>query len=190
MCSVAAVIATARSTRIGFVVAPDVGLARTCRCARHLVDRSTRRLRRLTARRIVHHRPARAHEVACGALDVEVVHDLGRIVRRDADDRRGARAGRDGVAGHEFRGAHPAAVRGAEGLVERDMLRVAAEVEPLARDDQERVAVGGGEGLEVAAARLARVEGDLGAGLGGVAFAFGSSRREMPQDVVVCDRRS
>jgi hypothetical protein len=47
------------------------------------------------------------------------------------------------------------------------MPRVAAEVEPLARDDQERVAVGGGEGLEVAAALVARVEGDLGAGLGG-----------------------
>jgi hypothetical protein len=88
-------------------------------------------------------------------------------MRRDADDRRGARAGRDGVAGHEFRGAHPAAVRGAEGLVERDMPRVAAEVEPLARDDQERVAVGRGEGLEVSAAPVARVEGDLGAGLGG-----------------------
>jgi hypothetical protein len=70
------------------------------------------------------------------------------------------------------------------------MLRVAAEVEALARGDQERVAVGRGEGLQVSAARLARVEGDLGAGLGGVAFAFGSSRREMPQDVVVCDRRS
>jgi hypothetical protein len=46
------------------------------------------------------------------------------------------------------------------------MLRVAAEVEPLARDDQERVAVGGGEGLEVSAAPVARVECDLGAGLG------------------------
>jgi hypothetical protein len=73
-------------------------------------------------------------------------------VRRDADDRRGARAGRDGVAGHELGGAHPAAVRGAEGLVERDMLRVAAEVEALARDDQERVAVGGGEPLRASRA--------------------------------------
>ena len=50
-------------------------------------------LRRLAARRIVHHHPARAHEVACGALDVEVVHDLGPRARRDADDGRGARAG-------------------------------------------------------------------------------------------------
>ena len=99
--------------------------------------------RRLAARRIVHHHPARAHEVACGALDVEVVHDLGPRVRRDADDGRGARAGRDGVAREELGGADPAAARGAERLVERDVLRVAAEVEPLAREDEERVAVGG-----------------------------------------------
>ena len=101
-------------------------------------------LRRLAARRIVHHHPARAHEVACGALDVEVVHDLGPRVRRDADDGRGARAGRDGVAREELGGADPAAARCAERLVERDVLGVAAEVEPLAREDEERVAVGGG----------------------------------------------
>ena len=71
------------------------------------VPRATARrlLRRLAARRIVHHHPARAHEVACGALDVEVVHDLGPRVRRDADDGRGARAGRDEVAGREVSGA-------------------------------------------------------------------------------------
>jgi hypothetical protein len=107
-------------------------------------------LRRLAARRIVHHHPARAHEVACGALDVEVVHDLGPRVRRDADDGRGARAGRDGVAREKLGGADPAAARCAERLVERDVLGVAAEVEPLAREDEERVAVGGGEGLEIA----------------------------------------
>jgi hypothetical protein len=81
---------------------------------------------------------------------VEVVHDLGPRVRRDADDGRGARAGRDGVAREKLGGADPAAARCAERLVERDVLGVAAEVEPLAREDEERVAVGGGEGLEIA----------------------------------------
>ena len=114
--------------------------------SRQIAPTTARRtLRRLAARRIVHHHPARAHEVACGALDVEVVHDLGPRVRRDADDGRGARAGRDGVAREELGGADPAAARCAERLVERDVLGVAAEVEPLARDDPEGVAVGGGE---------------------------------------------
>ena len=103
---------------------PDICL--TGDGVRAFVDNA--RLRRLAARRIVHHHPARAHEVACGALDVEVVHDLGPRVRRDADDGRGARAGRDGVAREELGGADPAAARCAERLVERDMLGVAAEV--------------------------------------------------------------
>ena len=119
---------------------PDICL--TGDGVRAFVDNA--RLRRLTARRIVHHNPARAHEVACGALDVEVVHDLGPRVRRDAHDGRGARAGRDGVAREELGGADPAAARGAERLVEGHVLGVAAEVEPLAREDEERVAVGGG----------------------------------------------
>jgi len=61
-----------------------------------------------------------------------------------ADDGRGARSGRDGVAREELGGADPAAARGAERLVERHVLGVAAEVEPLAREDEERVAVVGG----------------------------------------------
>ena len=62
--------------------------------SRQIAPTTARRtLRRVAARRIVHHHPARAHEVACGALDMEVVHDLGPRVRRDAHDGPGARAG-------------------------------------------------------------------------------------------------
>jgi len=129
--------------------------------------------------RIVHHHPARAHEVAARALDGEVVDGDDRVAGADLRDRgrardalRGHRA--DGVALGEVAGGDPAAVARAilaravarvERLDERDGLGVGAGVEcrcarPRPRDE-ERVLAGGGDGGLVAAARLARVDGDV-----------------------------
>ncbi len=129
--------------------------------------------------RIVHHHPARADEVSARALDGEVVDGDDRVAAADLRDRgrardalRGHRA--DGVALGEVAGGDPAAVGCAvlrvERLDERDGLGVGAGVEcrrvRSRPRDEERVLAGGGDGGRrslslVAAARLARVDGDV-----------------------------
>jgi len=118
----------------------------------------------------VHHHPARADEVAARASDGQVVDGRDRVAGADLRDGRGAgdavRGHRaEGVALGEVPGGDPAAVNGVERLDERDGVGVGSGLErgrtrPRPHDE-ERALAGRGDGGLVAAARLARVDGDV-----------------------------